>query len=78
MALASYYSIPTHVFTEEGDGASLRDQASETGIGHVRLLAHGGGEANNMFTIPGSSLIEVFPYGMKNQLFEREAQFLGM
>lgn len=78
LTMASYYSIPTHVFSEDGDGAPLVQQAQEASAGHVRIVTHGAGEANNMFAVPASAVIEIFPYGMRNQIFEREAQFLGL
>jgi hypothetical protein len=77
MELARYYSIRTHSFTDFSEGTPLHDQAVPLRGSRVKLVAHGAGEANNFFAGERSAIIEAFPYGMKNSIFERHALRLG-
>jgi len=59
-------------------GSSMKEQAYPLRYTDVYVSVHGAGEANYMFLPENSSAIEIFPFEMKNMLYERHARTLGI
>ena len=76
--LSNHYRIGVSVVPEFVPGTSLRKQGEYFRKVDVYIAAHGAGEVNYMFLPKGASVIEIFPFGMKNMLFERHAKNLGL
>ena len=76
--LVNHYSITIKASSDFSETTNLKEQASFSHhMRHVKIIAHGAGEVNNMFQPSDTAIIEVFPYGTKNMIFERHAHHLG-
>ena len=75
--LGNHYDLDISVLHNFNDGDTLRFQGERIMNTSVMIMAHGADEANDIFISSHGAVIEIFPYGMKNQIFERQAREIG-
>jgi len=75
--LLSHYHLNFTIMTAFGTETSLASQVKCFQDVDLYIIVHGGGTINSIFLPPHSSLIELFPYGLKNPVYEHIASPLG-
>ena len=59
-------------------GTALASQVQALRDVDLYIIVHGGGAINSIFLPPHATIIEIFPYGMKNPVYENIALNLGL
>ena len=68
--LLDHYTLNYTILEPFKTGTSLKSQIETIRDADVYVIVHGGGVINSLFLPVHSSLIEIFPYGLKNKVYE--------